>query len=68
MLEYLVCMSMLLIYNFCHDLLHVYNAHIMGAVVVLSVTRWCAQQLFVFLGGSLQKFHLWQLALSTKAR
>jgi hypothetical protein len=43
-------------------------SHIMGAVVVLSVTRWYAQQLFVFLGGSLQKFHLWQLALSTKAR
>jgi hypothetical protein len=29
MLEYVVCMSMLLIYDSCHDLLHVYNAHIL---------------------------------------
>jgi len=39
---------------------------IMGAVV-LSVTRWYPQQLFVFMGSIFQRSHLWQLALGTKA-
>lgn len=39
---------------------------IMGAVV-LSVTRWYPQQLFVFMGSIFQRSHLWQLTLRTKA-
>ncbi len=40
--------------------------HILGAVV-LTVTSWYPQQLFVFMGSIFQRSHLWQLALSTKA-